>query len=69
MDGGVKQYLGDAVYVDYDGYDLILTTEDGLSTTNRIVLEPNVYRALLDYVTGLASPPPSSSSSSKPDQS
>lgn len=45
-----KEYLGDAVYVDFDGYDVTLTTEDGYSTTNRIVLEPVVYAALVAYV-------------------
>ena len=40
----MKRYLGDGVYVDYDGYSLVLTASDGL-----IVLEPDVFQALLDY--------------------
>lgn len=48
-----KAYLGDGCYVDFDGYALWLTTEDGISTTNTIALEPEVYQALLDYVTDL----------------
>ena len=49
-----KAYLGDAVYVDFDGFALWLTTEDGIRETNRICLEPEVYRALTEYVARLA---------------
>lgn len=46
-----KQYLGDAVCAEYDQFgDLKLTTEDGYSTTNVIILEPQVIEALLDYI-------------------
>ncbi len=45
-----KQYLGDGVYADYDGYMLILTTEDGENILNTIYLEPEVYVALTRYV-------------------
>jgi len=48
-----KQYLGDGVYVDFDGFALVLTTENGIETTNTIVLEPEVYSALLAYVATL----------------
>lgn len=45
-----KQYLGDGVYVEYDGYGLVLTTENGIEATNRIVLEPEVCSSLVRYV-------------------
>lgn len=48
-----KEYIGDAVYVAYDGFGVVLTTEDGYSVTNRIVLEPEVWEALEGYVTRL----------------
>lgn len=48
-----KEYLGDGCYVDFDGYALVLTTEDGLSIQNTVVLEPEVYGALLEYVARL----------------
>ena len=50
-----KVYLGDSVYVDWDGYSLVLTTENGYpdDPRNRIVLEPEVYNALTDYVEHL----------------
>jgi hypothetical protein len=49
----MKAYLGDGVYLDCDGYALVLTTEDGVHVTNRIVLEPAVYHALTLYVDDL----------------
>lgn len=50
---GPKQYLGDAVYVDFEDGMLVLTTEYGLGPTNKIYLEPEVYMALVDYVDSL----------------
>jgi hypothetical protein len=44
----MKEYIGDAVYVELDEFgDIILTTEDGIRVTNRVVLEPGVYNNLL----------------------
>ena len=46
----MKVYLGDAVYAAAtDWGDIILTTEDGISVTNKIVLDPGVYEALYRY--------------------
>lgn len=45
-----KVYLGDGVYVERDGHDLILTTSDGVDETNRIVLEFDVYSRLQKFV-------------------
>lgn len=46
-----KVYLGDSVYAQYDGYHVILTTENGLPNdpSNRIALEPEVLRNLEMY--------------------
>jgi hypothetical protein len=50
----VKRYLGDAVYADCDELGrIVLTTENGISATNTIVLEPEVYAALLAWVEKL----------------
>lgn len=46
-----KQYIGDGVYADYDGYMICLTTEDGVDIKNKIYLEPVVMKALIDYAT------------------
>ncbi len=45
-----KSYLGDSVYVDFDGYMLTLTTENGYDPSNTIYLEPEVYQQLTEYV-------------------
>ncbi len=44
-----KRYLGDAVYVGFDGYHIVLTTEDGVEVSNAIYLEPMVFDALVKY--------------------
>jgi hypothetical protein len=51
-----KVYLGDSVYVDNDGYYLILTTENGDSPSNVIYLERPVWRSLCEYVERMKQP-------------
>ena len=49
-----KDYLGDAVYAAESEFgELILTTENGISATNTIILEPQVIAALLRYLERL----------------
>lgn len=50
-----KQYLGDSVYAEWDGYHIILMTENGLPTdpSNRIYIEPQVLDALNNYAKTL----------------
>jgi len=45
-----KEYIGDGVYVDMKDNVLILTTENGIHTTNIIYLEPDIYMNLVNYV-------------------
>lgn len=47
-----KDYIGDSVYVQHDGYHIILTTENGRpgDPSNHIALEPSVLEALNRYV-------------------
>lgn len=45
-----KIYLGDAVYAEWKNSELILTTEDGISITNKIYLEIPIIMNLLDYI-------------------
>jgi len=47
-----KAYIGDGVYADVDEMtgDLVLTTENGIEATNRIVLEPAVLHGLEQYI-------------------
>lgn len=49
----LKQYLGDSVYVDYDGCMLVLTTENGFGPSNIIYLEPGVLNSLVEYLKWL----------------
>lgn len=46
-----KTYLGDGVYVDFEAGEIILTTENGILITNRIVMDPAVMIAFLKYLT------------------
>ena len=46
----MKQYLGDSVYADFDGYGILLYTENGFGPKNQIALEPFVLDALNRYV-------------------
>ena len=48
-----KRYLGDGVYVEFDGYQLKLTTHDGISDTNTVYLDDVVYWGLTRYVADL----------------
>jgi hypothetical protein len=46
-----KQYIGDGVYAEFDNFgDLVLTTEDGVLVTNRIVLEPETLSTLQQFL-------------------
>ena len=45
-----KDYIGDGVYVAFDGYGYWLTAEDGSRATDAIYLEPTVLRALVRFV-------------------
>jgi hypothetical protein len=44
-----KHYLGDGVYADFDGYHVVLTTENGIEITNRICLDDYVQANLVEY--------------------
>lgn len=47
-----KMYCGDGVYAATTQFgELQLTTEDGISVTNTIVLEPDVWEALLEFAS------------------
>ena len=45
----LKQYLGDSVYADFDGFSIVLTTENGLGPSNVIICDPEVLDALNRY--------------------
>lgn len=48
-----EEYLGDAVYASFDGYNIWLRTGDG--NNQRIALDPGVYANLVRYRNSLYS--------------
>ena len=46
----MKDYLGDSVYAEFDGYGYILTTDNGCGSSNIIYMEPEVLSALMRFV-------------------
>jgi Holliday junction resolvase len=47
--GEVHASLGDGVYASFDGFQIVLTAENGAETTNRIYLDPDVIGALIRF--------------------
>ena len=52
-----KEYLGDSVYADWDGFGIVLTTENGYGASNTICLELEVLKALNAYVDRIKTNP------------
>jgi hypothetical protein len=50
----MKAYLGDSVYAEFDGFHIVLTTNNGEGPTNTICLEPAVMDELWQYQQRLA---------------
>lgn len=48
-----KEYIGDGVYADFDGYQITLTAENGIQATDTIYLEPHIWVRLQKYVEQL----------------
>lgn len=48
-----REFLGDGVYVDFDGYHLVLQVENGISVTAEIFIEPEVFENFCSYVERL----------------
>jgi len=49
-----KTYLGDGVYAAIENGMIKLTTENGISPTNTIYLEPQVYDSLTKWVAHIS---------------
>ena len=46
-----KEYLGDSVYAEINEFgQVVLTTNNGAEDSNTIVLEPEVFSVLVEYV-------------------
>jgi len=51
-----EDYLGDGLYVDFDGYQIILSANDrvgGPGSTGRVCLDPDVMRSFTRYIIRL----------------
>lgn len=46
-----KMYVGDGVYVEFTGYSIILTTENGEEVANTIHLEEWMLRTIKNFVS------------------
>lgn len=49
-DGEKKRYIGDGVYVEDQGFHIVLTTEDGMGASNTIYLEDVVALNLVRFL-------------------
>ncbi len=50
-----KRYIGDSVYIEFDGFNIILTTNNGYpdDPRNRIAMEPAVLESFRRWVKEL----------------
>ena len=53
-----KQYLGDSVYAEFDGFGIWLTTNNGYpdDPRNKIYMEPQIVFAFKKYLESLRKP-------------
>jgi len=42
-------YLGDGLYVKFDGYQIVLLSNDPKNPTNEVYLEQSVFNQLINY--------------------
>lgn len=45
-----REYLGDGLYVEFDGHQLKLAASNGMFDHDTVYLEASTFRALMDYV-------------------
>ncbi len=46
----IKEYLGNNVFAEYNGYEIQLYLDNGHESHNLIVLEPQVIKTLLNFI-------------------
>ena len=49
LETDTKEYLGDGLYVHFDGYHIVLTAENGMRVLERVCLEPAVLKVFDQY--------------------
>lgn len=48
------EYIGDSVYMEFDGYSFVIWTDNGYGRQNEIFLEPSVVESFQMYVDKVA---------------
>jgi len=48
-----REYLGDGLYVEFDGYHVWLITSNGIQDIDRVALDPTVLRNFFEYIDRL----------------
>lgn len=43
---GFRTYIGDGLYANFDGFNVVLSAENGMHSTDTVYLEPRVFEAL-----------------------
>jgi hypothetical protein len=46
----MAEYLGDGLYVEFDGFQFRLYASNGIHVTNEVYLEPSVLAAFLNFI-------------------
>ena len=49
-----NRYLGDGVYISWDGYQIKLYTSDGVKVIDVIYLDPHIQVALTKYIEDIS---------------
>jgi hypothetical protein len=44
-----REYLGDGAFVGFDGFNVVITAEDGVRATDVVYLEPRGYASLVGW--------------------
>ena len=45
-----KDYIGDGIYIEDQGFAVVLTTENGISVQNSVVIEPLEWESIKRYM-------------------
>ncbi len=46
----MKEYMDDGIYIEDRGYDVLLTTEDGISIQNEIAIDRITWQSIERYM-------------------
>jgi hypothetical protein len=53
---GFRNYLGDGLYVDFDGFNVVLSAENGAYSHDTVYLEPRVVASLGNFLADRIAP-------------